>query len=225
MSKNCGSRYRTLSDREQSGNLIIVSGPSGAGKSALAGKVLQTLPKLKFSVSYTTRTPRGTEKDGVDYFFVSRSEFQSLIRGNDLLEWAEVHGNYYGTSIKYVEDLLEQGNDVLLDIDIQGAHIIREKRAAAVGIFILPPSYQVLRDRLHNRSLDDEVAMEQRLKRACKEIRHYKDYDYLIINENIDSAACELQSIIMSTRCRLASRVQSAACILTSFGGVDAESS
>lgn len=213
-----------MSDTVQGGNLIIVSGPSGAGKSALAARVLKVLPKLKFSVSYTTRTPRGTEKNGIDYFFVSRPEFQSLIRGGDLLEWAEVHGNFYGTSRKHVEDLLEQGNDVLLDIDIQGAHIIREKRAAAVGIFILPPSYQVLQDRLRSRSLDDEIVMEQRLKRACKEIRHYKDYDYLIINEDIDSATAELQSIIISTRCRLSARVRSAGCILASFGGMDGES-
>jgi guanylate kinase len=212
-----------LSDRDQGGNLIIVSGPSGAGKSALAARVLQVLPKLKFSVSYTTRKPRGTEQDGVDYFFVGRREFQALIDGNELLEWAEVHGNYYGTSRKYVDNLLKQGNDVLLDIDIQGADIIRGKRAEAVGIFILPPCYRVLRERLLKRSLDDEPAMEQRLKRACKEIRHYRDYDYLIINEDIDSATSELQSIIASTHCRLAARVESAKCILESFGGMDAE--
>lgn len=212
-----------MSNRDKSGNLIIVSGPSGAGKSALAAKVLQALPKLKFSVSYTTRRPRGTEKNGVDYFFISRPEFQSLIKGNDLLEWAEVHDNYYGTSRKYVDDLLTKGYDVLLDIDIQGAQIIREKRAEAVGIFIMPPSFQILKDRLRRRSLDDELVMEQRLKRACKEIRHYKDYDYLIINEDIGSATSELQSIIISTHCRLTARIQSAKCILDSFGGMDAE--
>ena len=212
-----------MSDRDQSGNLIIVSGPSGAGKSALSKKVLQTLPHVRFSVSYTTRKPRRTEKNGVDYFFVDNPEFQALVHSNDLLEWAEVHGNYYGTSRKYVDDLLEQGYDVLLDIDIQGALIIRNKRAEAVGIFILPPSYQVLRDRLRKRSLDDDIVMEQRLKRACNEIGHYEDYNFLIINKDIDSAACELQSIIMSTHCRLSARVQSAKSILASFGGMDAE--
>ncbi len=223
MSKSCGSRYRTLSDKDESGNLIIVSGPSGAGKSALAARVLQALPRLKFSVSYTTRKPRGAEQNGVDYFFVGRPEFQALISGNDLLEWAEVHGNYYGTSKKYVDDLLVQGYDVLLDIDVQGAAIIRGKRAEAVGIFILPPSFQVLKERLRKRSLDDELEMEQRLKRACKEIRHYKEYDYLIINEDIGSATGELQSIIASAHCRLAARVRSAKSILESFGGMDAE--
>ncbi len=212
-----------MSDRNQNGNLIIVSGPSGAGKSALAARVLQTLPQLKFSISYTTRKPRGEEQNGVEYFFISRNEFQGLVSGDDLLEWAEVHGNYYGTSRKYVDDFLGQGNDVLLDIDVVGASIIRRKREESVGIFILPPSYQVLKDRLRNRSLDDPIVMEQRLKRACKEIRHYKEYDYLIINQDIRSAASELESIIWSTRCRQTARVQSAECILATFGGMDAE--
>jgi guanylate kinase len=118
---------------------------------------------------------------------------------------------------------LNEGNDVLLDIDIQGAHILRGKRADAVAVFILPPSYQILRERLRNRSLDDETVIEQRLKIARKEIRHYTDYDYLIINEDIDSATRELQSIILSTRCRLTARAQSAKSILASFGGMDAE--
>lgn len=212
-----------MSDGVQSGNLIIVSGPSGAGKTALAAKVLQTLPKLKFSVSYTTRPPRGAEQNGVEYFFVTRPEFQSLIRGGDLLEWAEVHGNLYGTSKRHVGDLLEKGNDVLLDIDVQGAQIIRGKRADSVGIFILPPSFQVLENRLRNRSLDDEVTVERRLKIACEEIRHYENYDYLIINEDMGCAASELQSIIVSRRCRLAARAQPAESILASFGGMDAE--
>jgi guanylate kinase len=212
-----------LSDSNQSGNLIIVSGPSGAGKSALSARILQTMPQVRFSVSYTTRKPRRTEKHGFDYFFVGNPEFQALVRGNDLLEYAKVHGYHYGTSRKYVDDLLEQGYDVLLDIDVQGAEIIRNKRADAVGVFILPPSYQVLRDRLHSRSLDDEIVMEQRLKRALKEIRHYEDYNFLIINEDLESAACELQSIIMSAHCRLTARVQSVKSILASFGGMDAE--
>ncbi len=212
-----------MSSRDQSGNLIIVSGPSGAGKSALCARILDTMPQVRFSVSYTTRKPRRTEKHGVDYFFVGDPEFQALVRDNDFLEHARVHGYHYGTSKKYVDDLLEQGYDVLLDIDVQGAEIIRRKRKDAVGVFILPPTYQVLRDRLHSRSLDDEIVMEQRLKRALKEIRHFEKYNFLIINEDLESAACELQSIIMSTHCRLAARVQSAKSILASFGGMDAE--
>jgi guanylate kinase len=205
------------------GNLIIVSGPSGAGKSALVADVLQRLPRVRFSVSYTTRAPRGAERDGVEYFFVDRREFQSLIDGNCLLEWAEVHGNYYGTSRIFVEDCLREGDDVLLDIDVQGAAIVRRKRADAVAVFILPPSFQVLRDRLRRRSLDDDVVIEQRLNRARKEIYHYREYDYLIINEDLGSSTHELESIILGARCRMNARIESAKSVLVTFGGMDAE--
>jgi guanylate kinase len=212
-----------LNEKVRSGNLIIVSGPSGAGKSVLASRVLQGMPHLKFSVSYTTRAPRGAEQNGVEYFFVNREEFQALIQGNDLLEFAEVHGNYYGTSRAFVDELLRQGEDVLLDIDIQGASIVRQKRPDAVGVFILPPSFQILRDRLMRRSLDAGFVIEQRLKIARREIRHYKDYDYLIINEEINSSTLELQSIILGARCRTAARRERAESVIATFGGIDAE--
>jgi guanylate kinase len=212
-----------LSETARSGNLIIVSGPSGAGKSVLASRVLQEMPHLKFSVSYTTRAPRGAEQNGVEYFFVNREEFQVLIQGNDLLEFAEVHGNYYGTSRAFVDGLLRQGEDVLLDIDIQGASIVRQKRPDAVGVFILPPSFQILRDRLMRRSLDDGFVIEQRLKIARREIRHYNDYDYLIINEEINSSTLELQSIILGARCRTAARRERAESVIATFGGINAE--
>jgi guanylate kinase len=205
------------------GNLIIVSGPSGAGKSALVVNALRSLPRLKFSVSYTTRAPRGTEQNGVEYFFVDRAEFQSLIQSGDLLEWAEVHGNYYGTSRAFVDNYVKQGEDVILDIDIQGARIIRQKRTDAIGIFVLPPSFQMLRERLKKRSLDDTVVIEQRLKIARKEIGHYREYDYLIINEDLGIATQELQAIIASARCRMNARIDSAQSIITTFGGADAE--
>jgi len=212
-----------LSEMARSGNLIIVSGPSGAGKSVLASRVLQEMPHLKFSVSYTTRAPRGSEQNGVEYFFVSREAFQALIQGNDLLEFAEVYGNYYGTSREFVDGLLRQGEDVLLDVDIQGASIVRQKRPDAVGVFILPPSYRILRDRLMRRSLDDGFVIEQRLKIARREIRHYNDYDYLIINEEINSSTLELQSIILGARCRTAARRERAESVIATFGGIDAE--
>jgi guanylate kinase len=207
----------------RSGNLIIVSGPSGAGKSILVSGVLQRMPHVRFSISYTTRAPRGTEQNGVEYFFVDQEEFQSLVRGDEFLEWAEVHGNYYGTSRKFVDGFLQQGEDVLLDIDVQGAQILRKKRADAVGIFILPPSYQALRERLTCRSLDAGFVIEQRLKIACKEIGHYKDYDYLIINKELGASVDELQSIILGARCRTAVRTESAKSVLATFGGIDAE--
>ncbi len=207
------------------GNLIIVSGPSGAGKSALVGGVLKLIPQLRFSVSYTTRAPRGTEKNGVEYFFVSRAEFQGLIDRDDFLEWAEVHGNRYGTSKRVVDEILQNGEDVILDIDVQGARIIREKRPNAIAVFILPPSFRILRERLELRQLDDGLVIEQRLKRACKEIRHFTEYDYLIINEDLGSSIDELKSIIGGARCRIAARIESAQSILATFGGVDAENS
>ena len=212
-----------MSEMARIGNLIIVSGPSGAGKSALVCGVLDLVHNLRFSVSYTTRLPRGTEKNGVEYFFVSRQEFESLTAGDSLLEWAEVHGNYYGTSRHFVDEFLGRGEDVLLDIDVQGAKIIRQKRPEALGVFILPPSYEVLRERIERRNLDTGVVMQQRLKRACEEIRHYKEYDYLIINEDLGSSVQELESIISGARCRMAARIDQAKSVLATFGGIDAE--
>ncbi len=223
MSKNSGSRFRTLSETVRRGNLIIVSGPSGAGKSAIVADVLHALPDLRFSISYTTRAPRGKEKNGVEYFFVDRREFQTLLSGDDLLEWAEVHGNYYGTPRKMVDELLGEGNDVVLDIDVQGAHIVRQKRIDSVGVFILPPSFQVLRDRLRKRSLDDDAAIERRLQIARREINHYWEYDYLIINEDLGNSMQELQSIILGARCRMPARTEAARSIIASFGGMNAE--
>lgn len=205
------------------GSLIIVSGPSGAGKSALVSAVLALLPGLSFSVSYTTRAPRGNERDGVEYHFVSKPEFEALIQNGDLLEWAEVYGNYYGTARKFIDDRLREGNDVLLDIDVQGARTIRAKRSDAIGIFIMPPSYQVLRARLETRSLDKEYIIEQRLKIARREITHYKTYDYLIVNDDFDESANELKAIILGSRCRMTSRAESAESIVATFGGLDAE--
>jgi guanylate kinase len=212
-----------LSDISQNGSLIIVSGPSGAGKSVLVASALRSVPNLKFSISYTTRSPRGKEQNGVEYFFVDRKEFQSLIQNGDLLEWAEVHGNFYGTSRSFVDDLLKQGDDVILDIDIQGARIIRQKRVDAVAVFVLPPSYAILRERLQRRSLDDHIVIEQRLKRAIQEIGHYQEYDYLIINEDLGAATRELQSIIVGARCRMVARINSAQSIVATFGGTDAK--
>ena len=205
------------------GNLIIVSGPSGAGKSALVGGVLQSMTHIRFSVSFTTRAPRGTEKDGVEYYFVDRDAFQSLIREDALLEWAQVHDNYYGTSRKFVDDLLGQGEDVILDIDVQGAQMIRSKRTDTISVFVMPPSYKVLRERLERRRLDEGLVIEQRLKRACGEIRRYEEYDYLIINRDLADSIRELEAIISGSRCRKVSRMESAKSVLATFGGMDAE--
>jgi len=212
-----------LSEPIRHGNLIIVSGPSGAGKSALVTGVLRSMPRVRFSVSFTTRAPRGTEQDGIEYYFVDRDAFQSLIREDALLEWAEVHDNYYGTSRKFVDDTLECGEDVILDIDVQGAQTIRGKRPDTVSVFVLPPSYEALRERLERRSLDEGLVIKQRLKRACNEIRRYKEYDYLIVNEDLAGSIRELEAIISGSRCRIASRMAAAGSVLATFGGMDAE--
>jgi guanylate kinase len=209
----------------RTGSLIIVSGPSGAGKSALVSAVLASLPGLRFSVSYTTRPPRGNERDGVEYHFVQKDEFEALIRGGHLLEWAQVYGNYYGTGGKYIDEQLLQGNDVVLDIDVQGARTMRAKRPDAIGIFIMPPSYQVLRMRLENRKLDKQYVIEQRLRIARREISFYRDYEYLIVNDGFDASLEELKAILLGSRCRMTSRAESAESIVTTFGGMDADNS
>ena len=221
--KNCVNRFRTLSKTISHGNLIIVSGPSGAGKSALVSGVLRSMNHIRFSVSYTTRAPRGKEQDGKEYNFVNRDTFRSLIRDDALLEWAEVHDNYYGTSREFVDDLLENGEDVILDIDVQGAQTIRRKRPETISVFVMPPSFNVLRERLERRRLDEGLVIKQRLKRACNEIHFYEEYDYLIVNDDLDISIRELEAIISGTRCRTASRMDAARSVLASFGGIDAE--
>ncbi len=210
-----------MSDKGRKGNLIIVSGPSGAGKSALVSGVLRSLQSIRFSVSYTTREPRGTEKDGVEYRFVDRDTFRALAGEGAFLEWAEVHNNYYGTRREFVDELLRNGDDVILDIDVQGAQTIRGKRPDTVSVFVMPPSYEVLRERLHRRSLDAGGVIQKRLETACREIRSYRDYDYLIVNEVLEASIRELEAIILGNRCRIASRIEAAQSVLDTFGGMD----
>ena len=205
------------------GNLIIVSGPSGAGKSAISAGVLEQLPRLRFSVSYTTRTPRGGEQNGIHYHFVSREEFDGLVRNGEMLEWAEVYGNFYGTSKKMIDEALTAGDDVLLDVDVQGARTICRKRPGAMSVFIMPPSYGVLRERLEQRKLDKAYVIEQRLRVANEEIRQFADYDYLIINSDLGKAIEELKAIVIGSRCRMERRTEDAQAIVATFGGMNAQ--
>jgi guanylate kinase len=207
------------------GSLVIVSGPSGAGKSALVNAVLASMSGLSFSVSYTTRMPRGTERDGYEYHFVTKDEFRSLIDKGEFLEWAEVYGNYYGTARRFIEDELAAGKDVLLDIDVQGANTMLRVRPDAVTVFIMPPSYQVLRTRLENRKLDKQYVIEQRLRIARSEIAQFRDYHYLIVNDSLDTSVDELKAIILGSRCRMAARAGAGESIIATFGGMDAENS
>ena len=206
-----------------SGNLIIVSGPSGAGKSVLSSSVLQLVPELRFSVSYTTRPPRGMERNGVEYYFVDQAGFEELIQSGELLEYALVYGNYYGTPRRFIQECLASGEDVLVDIDVQGAQTVRQRCPDAVSIFIMPPSYQELRERLECRKLDKDYVIEQRLRIAGQEIRHFKYYDYLIINRVLEESIEELKAIILGSRCRRSSRSEYAKSIVSTFGGTDAE--
>ena len=184
------------------GDLFVISAPSGAGKSTLCGILVDRLPGLAFSVSHTTRPPRQGEKHGRDYFFVSEEEFERLAADDVFLEWARVHGHFYGTSREHVMELLSRGTDVILDIDVQGAAQVREKFPGAVTIFVLPPSWKVLEERLMARGSEDMETVKTRLRNALKEMEEVTAYDYTIVNDRLQEAVDDLISIVSSTRCR-----------------------
>ena len=185
------------------GTLYIVTAPSGAGKTTLVHAVLEREPGLALSISYTTRAPRPGEVDGRDYRFVSREEFLRLRDGGELLEWAEVHGNYYGTSRTWIETQLQQDRDVLLEIDWQGARQVRRMFPHAVSIFILPPSFEALEARLRGRGTDSEATIARRLAAAREEMRHVEEFDYVIINDRLERAIDELTAVVRAARLRL----------------------
>lgn len=189
-----------MQQKKSKGSLFIVSAPSGAGKTTLCKKIISRVPNLKFSVSYTTRQPRPGEVNNKDYTFVSRKEFRSMIERDEFLEWAEVHGELYGTFKKRVQDLLLSGNDVILDIDTQGAMKLKKKTKEAVFIFILPPSLDILNERLEKRMTDSPKALKKRLERAIYEIKTYSKYDYVIINDIFKDAIRQLEAIIIAQR-------------------------
>jgi len=181
-------------------NLVfIITGPSGVGKSTIIKLLLNSLPDVHFSVSYTTRPPRPNEENGVDYYFVSQDEFESMIKKDKFIEWAEVHGFLYGTSYSEIEKAFTEGKDLILDVDIQGAGAIKRKITDAVTVFVLPPSWEALKERLSLRENNKEV-VEKRLKRAKEELKEWKNFDYVIINDNLKRAVTELSSIILAER-------------------------
>ena len=188
-----------LSDKLK-GLLIVISAPSGTGKTTLCHKLLEEFPNVEFSVSYTTRKPRPGEVNGKDYWFVSREEFMKMVEEGDFLEWAEVYGNLYGTSRSQVLKALNQGKDVLLDIDTQGALQVKRNFPDAVLIFILPPSLKELERRLRKRGTDDEETIERRLRVAREEIKRARYYDYLIVNDELEVAYSRLKSIISAEK-------------------------
>ena len=200
-----------------SGIVFIISAPSGSGKSTLTAELRKIVPKLEFSISYTTRAPRGSEQNGREYFFITRDEFETMIAEEQFLEYAEVFGNYYGTARSFLREAFARGNDLILDIDVKGAAQVKEKVPEAVSIFILPPSREELERRLRRRTVVEnetrrqltgegepekevEAIIQRRLHEASREIENYSQYDYILVNEKVEPAIDVLQAIVKAER-------------------------
>jgi guanylate kinase len=180
--------------------VYIISAPSGSGKSTLVNELLKKVSNLEFSISYTTRAPRGSESNGRQYYFVSRPEFEKMIRDGEFLEHAEVFGNYYGTARRFLHEAEQNGRDLLLDIDVQGAAQIQQKLPDATSIFILPPNRKTLEERLRKRSEDSEAVMQHRLKKASREIESYDRYNYILVNDQLEDSIRALRTIVRGER-------------------------
>ncbi len=182
--------------------VYIISAPSGSGKTTLVNKVREIIPKLDFSISYTTRPPRGSEMNGQEYYFVPREQFDEMVQNDEFLEHADVFGNCYGTARRFLTKAEEQGNDLLLDIDVQGAEQIKRKIPEAVSIFILPPDRKTLETRLRTRSLDEDKVIQRRLATAGREIENYDKYDYILVNDRLEDSVEALKAIVLAERLR-----------------------
>jgi guanylate kinase len=198
-------------------SVFIISAPSGSGKSTLVHRLLKTVPGLSFSISYTTRPPRPTETNGVDYVFITREDFEARLARGEFLEHAEVFGNYYGTNAESLEGAVRAGCDLVLDIDVQGARQLKVAIPEAISVFVLPPSREVLEQRLRARSQDSEEVIQRRLKGAAAEVRNYTQYDYVLINREIEESAARLASIVKAERLRKARMDVEVRPILASF--------
>ena len=185
------------------GNLFVLSGPSGVGKGTVLKRLLKEYDDIEYSISATTRPSRRGEINGKDYFFLSVEEFFQMVDNNQFIEWAEVHGNFYGTPREYVEKTLQEGKDIILEIDIQGARKVRESCPDAIYVFLLPPSFSELEKRLNKRGTEDEKSKEIRLKNAREELKELVNYDYRIVNDNLEEAVEKLKAIIVAERCRV----------------------
>jgi len=202
---------------QRKNNIFIISAPSGAGKSTLIHLLLAQIPSLFFSISHTTRAARPGEREGVDYFFISQEKFEEMIHTNQFLEWAKVHGSYYGTSREMLERSASDGRDLILDIDVQGAAQVRKALPQALSVFILPPSYEILRSRLMQRQKDSAEQVEKRLVAARKEIEHWREYEYIVINEDLNEAFESLSSLVRGQRLRRENLEERIENILKSF--------
>lgn len=192
--------------KKAKGQLVVLSGPSGVGKSTVIAELMGQR-ELYFSVSFTTRAPRMGEENGKNYHFVSREEFERMIAAGELLEYTQYQGNYYGTSLKVLQDKLDTGIDVLLDIEVEGAGNVRERCPEALLIFMIPPSFEELSRRLHARNTDAEEVIAGRLARAREEYKEIPKYDYLVINDKVSHAVTEIDAILTAAECRAANRI------------------
>ncbi len=193
--------------KKRRGQLIVLSGPSGVGKSTVIAELLSLRDEIYFSVSYTTREPRVGEEDGVNYNFVDRAAFEAMIQGGELLEYAEYVNHYYGTSLRLIQEKLDRGIDVLLDIEVQGASKVRKKCPDAILIFIVPPSFEELSRRLRGRQTDSEEVIAGRLAKAREEYRHIRQYDYIVVNDKVSEAAGEILAILTAESCKTEHRI------------------
>lgn len=203
------------------GLLIIVTGPSAVGKGAICRALLDRSPGVRFSVSMTTRPPRPGERDGVEYFFVSREEFERRVKAGELLEWAQVYGNFYGTPRAPVEAALASGQDVILDIDIVGANTVRRHYPDALSVFVIPPSMKELEVRMRRRASETEEAVRRRLAEAPRWIAHGLEYDYVLVNDRLDKVVSQLAAIITAEKCRVSRRGRELIRVLLEKGVID----
>lgn len=195
----------------------MVSAPSGAGKTTIVEQLVKVVPDLTLSRSYTSRAARNGESDGVDYNFVTRSRFEAMIAAGEFLEWADVFGNLYGTSAADTERVLTRGEDIVLVIDVQGARQVRQRHHDTVGIFVMPPSFEVLEHRLRSRSKDAEDAMQRRLRTARMEVASFAQYDYVVINDELDACVDRLRAIVLAERAKLKAIAPKAGRIVETF--------
>jgi guanylate kinase len=207
----------TAAAETERGILFVISSPSGGGKGTLIRRILTHMPRLGYSVSWTTRSPRQGEVDGRDYHFVAQEEFTAARERGEFLEWASVHGNFYGTSLKVVERELAAGRDIVLEIDVQGAASVRRIGMEAVSVFIIPPSFEILRRRLTGRQSENSETLALRLQNSRGEVEHYREFDYVVLNDDVDRAATQLASIVYAERARRVRQERLAERVLATF--------
>ncbi len=206
------------SDAARGGRLFVVSAPSGAGKTTIVDRLVESVPRLRKSRSYTSRPPRGAERDGVEYRFVSRERFEAMAAAGEFLEWADVFGNLYGTNLLDTERLLAEGTDLALVIDVQGARQVRGHRVPSVSIFVLPPSFDVLERRLRSRSQDSDAQIRRRLEVARQEVDAVSEYDYVVVNDEIGACVDRVRAIVLAERSRRDRMAAAAGAIAGTFG-------